>query len=202
VGQKEDFCRKHSLTVSRELPPALAEARERYAERHKLDLGAAANGGEHDENEPAGDEANEPVAKRSRVRKGPKDDLELDGADAQPPTPCSDFIIEQRYVGDMLMAFNFLISYRYAPCVWPLARRPLLTHATHTTYRQKLGIQRTFTLGDFESALINDDLCEFMEESLVRLLKSVYHNDPNASRINAGMSSTLFSCYSATFTLE
>src|SRR4051794_4775810 len=89
MGQKEDFCRKHNLTVSRELPPALMEARERYAERHKLDLGAAANGGEHnDENEPAADEASEPSpAKRSRVRKGPKDDLELEGADAQPPTP-------------------------------------------------------------------------------------------------------------------
>jgi hypothetical protein len=61
-----------------------------------------------------------------------------------------------------------------------------MTHDTRKrgSCRQKLGIQRTFTLGDFESALIDEYPADFVEEAIVRLLKAVYHNDPTASRVS------------------
>lgn len=53
-------------------------------------------------------------------------------------------------------------------------------------FRQKLGIQRTFTLGDFESLLLSEDPSDLMEEALVRLLKSVYHGELTANRVSSG----------------
>jgi len=131
-AQKEDFCRKHNLTVSRELPAALMEAKERYAERHKLesrDTDGAAEDSSGDEDKDAGEPS--PAKRSRRVREGPKDDLELEGADAQPPEPSSDFTIEPRYVGDMLMAFNFLVSYRYHTKLF-FIHRLSTAHTAHT----------------------------------------------------------------------
>lgn len=107
--QKKEFCAKHNLTVSRDLPPALMEAKQKYDERHKRgrdEENEEQREGESDESEAS------PAKKRLRIIEGPKDDLALEGADAQPPQPTSEFPIPARAVGDMLMTFTFLISYR------------------------------------------------------------------------------------------
>jgi len=89
----------------------LEKAKERYEERHKRELGL-----DQLESDTSGEEDQEARAsKRCRLTiHGPKDDLELEGADsAQPPIPSTEFAIEDRYVGDMLMAFTFVVSYRF-----------------------------------------------------------------------------------------
>lgn len=87
------------------------EAKERYDERHKRDR---EDESEIDEEKNEDSENSASPTKKSRVITGPKDDLELEGADARPPASTTNFAIDTNCVGDMLLAFTFLVSYRCA----------------------------------------------------------------------------------------
>jgi hypothetical protein len=97
---RQEFCQQFDL--SSELPADIQRLKESYTERKRKREEAEAEAEEYPDSS---------VASASLY---PVEDLLLPEAHlVKPPPACSDFSVDPKLVGDMLMIFCFIASFRY-----------------------------------------------------------------------------------------
>jgi len=146
---RQEFCQQFDL--SSELPADIQRLKESYTERKRKREEAEAEAEEYPDSS---------VASASLY---PVEDLLLPEAHlVKPPPACSDFSVDPKLVGDMLMIFCFIAS-----------------------FREQLGLQEEPTLVDVENLLRATEPSSFGSELLTCLLKTVLPDShPMTAKLN------------------